>query len=107
MKDKKLRLLRSETSQDAQTASLVEHFLSSDVLAPSIYQWFHIKQILDGRTKGACYRQETARALEWALAGYRGPGNMIGSGFYRSPAAVAPYGNLAILIWLVMGAGSS
>jgi len=43
--------------------------------------------------------------LEWALAGYRGPGNMIGSGFYRSPAAVAPYGNLAILIWLVMGAG--
>ena len=33
-------------------------------------------------------------------------GNMVGSGFYLSPAAVAPYGNLAILIWMVMGAGA-
>ena len=33
-------------------------------------------------------------------------GNMVGSGFYLSPAAVAPYGNLAILIWLIMGAGA-
>src|SRR4029450_10287841 len=33
-------------------------------------------------------------------------GNMVGSGFYLSPAAVAPYGNLAILIWAVMGAGA-
>ncbi len=33
-------------------------------------------------------------------------GNMVGSGFYLSPAAVAPYGNLAILAWLVMGAGA-
>src|SRR6185436_11916535 len=33
-------------------------------------------------------------------------GNMVGSGFYLSPAAVAPYGNLAILIWIVMGAGA-
>ncbi len=33
-------------------------------------------------------------------------GNMVGSGFYLSPAAVAPYGNLAILVWLAMGAGA-
>ena len=29
-------------------------------------------------------------------------GNMVGSGFYLSPAAVAPYGNLAILAWIVI-----
>jgi arginine:agmatine antiporter len=33
-------------------------------------------------------------------------GNMVGSGFYLSPAAVAPYGNLAILAWIVMGVGA-
>src|SRR6476619_777568 len=33
-------------------------------------------------------------------------GNMVGSGFYLSPSAVAPYGNLALLAWLVMGAGA-
>lgn len=33
-------------------------------------------------------------------------GNMVGSGFYLSPAAVAPYGNLAIIAWIVMGAGA-
>jgi arginine:agmatine antiporter len=33
-------------------------------------------------------------------------GNMVGSGFYLSPAAVAPYGNLAIIAWLVMGFGA-
>jgi amino acid transporter len=33
-------------------------------------------------------------------------GNMVGSGFYLSPAAVAPYGNLAILAWAVMGGGA-
>jgi amino acid transporter len=33
-------------------------------------------------------------------------GNMVGSGFYLSPAAVAPYGNLAILAWVVMGGGA-
>ena len=33
-------------------------------------------------------------------------GNMVGSGFYLSPAAVAPYGNLAIIAWVVMGFGA-
>lgn len=33
-------------------------------------------------------------------------GNMVGSGFYMSPAAVAPYGVLAIVVWIVMGAGA-
>ena len=33
-------------------------------------------------------------------------GNMVGSGFYLSPAALAPYGSLAILAWIVMGAGA-
>ena len=33
-------------------------------------------------------------------------GNMVGSGFYLSPAAVAPYGLLAIIFWIVMGIGA-
>jgi APA family basic amino acid/polyamine antiporter len=33
-------------------------------------------------------------------------GNMVGSGFYLSPAAVAPYGSLAIVVWALMGAGA-
>jgi amino acid transporter len=33
-------------------------------------------------------------------------GNMVGSGFYLSPASLAPYGLLAIVGWLVMGAGA-
>ena len=32
-------------------------------------------------------------------------GNMVGSGFYLSPPAVAPYGTLAIVVWVLMGAG--
>jgi arginine:agmatine antiporter len=33
-------------------------------------------------------------------------GNMVGSGFYLSPTAVAPYGLLSILAWIVMGGGA-
>lgn len=33
-------------------------------------------------------------------------GNMVGSGFYLSPSALAPYGILAILAWVVMGGGA-
>ena len=33
-------------------------------------------------------------------------GNMVGSGFYLSPSALAPYGLLAILAWIVMGIGA-
>jgi len=33
-------------------------------------------------------------------------GNMVGSGFYLSPAAVSPYGLLAIVMWGLMGAGA-
>ena len=33
-------------------------------------------------------------------------GNMVGSGFYLSPSALAPYGLLAIVFWIVMGAGA-
>ena len=33
-------------------------------------------------------------------------GNMVGSGFYLSPAAVAPYGLLGIVFWIVMGVGA-
>ena len=29
-------------------------------------------------------------------------GNMVGSGFYLSPSAVAPYGWLAIAMWIVI-----
>jgi basic amino acid/polyamine antiporter, APA family len=33
-------------------------------------------------------------------------GNMVGAGFYLSPSALAPYGALAILAWVVMGIGA-
>jgi arginine:agmatine antiporter len=33
-------------------------------------------------------------------------GNMVGSGFYLSPASVAPYGWLSIAVWIVMGVGA-
>lgn len=33
-------------------------------------------------------------------------GNMVGSGFYLSPASLAPYGLLAIVSWIVMGLGA-
>jgi arginine:agmatine antiporter len=33
-------------------------------------------------------------------------GNMVGSGFYLSPSATAPYGAIAILAWIVMGVGA-
>jgi len=33
-------------------------------------------------------------------------GNMVGSGFYLSPASLAPYGLLAIVSWIVMGIGA-
>jgi arginine:agmatine antiporter len=33
-------------------------------------------------------------------------GNMVGSGYYLSPSAIAPYGLLAILMWMIMGGGA-
>jgi amino acid transporter len=33
-------------------------------------------------------------------------GNMVGAGFYLAPSALAPYGALAILAWIVMGMGA-
>jgi len=33
-------------------------------------------------------------------------GNMVGSGFYVSPASLAPYGLLAVVGWIVMGGGA-
>jgi basic amino acid/polyamine antiporter, APA family len=33
-------------------------------------------------------------------------GNMVGSGFYLSPSAVAPYGLLAVAVWVLMGVGA-
>lgn len=33
-------------------------------------------------------------------------GNMVGAGFYLAPSALAPYGVLAILMWIAMGIGA-
>jgi arginine:agmatine antiporter len=33
-------------------------------------------------------------------------GNMVGAGFYLSPSALAPYGLLSVLAWVVMGIGA-
>src|SRR3954464_14199733 len=51
-------------------------------------------------------RPSAAKSLGLAACTAIVVGNMVGSGFYLSPAAVAPYGNLAIVIWMVMGAGA-
>ena len=48
----------------------------------------------------------TAKSLGVAACTAIVVGNMVGSGFYLSPAAVAPFGNLAILAWIVMGVGA-
>lgn len=65
---------------------------------------------------GARTAAGAARAIEPAAGAHKSlglaactaivVGNMVGSGFYLSPSAVAPYGNLAILIWMVMGVGA-
>lgn len=48
----------------------------------------------------------TAKSLGLAACTAVVVGNMVGSGFYLSPSAVAPYGSLAILMWIVMGAAA-
>jgi arginine:agmatine antiporter len=49
---------------------------------------------------------EVAKSLGLAACTAIVVGNMVGSGFYLSPSAVAPYGLLAILAWIVMGIGA-
>ena len=48
----------------------------------------------------------TAKSLGLAACTAIVVGNMVGSGFYLSPSAVAPYGLLAIVAWIVMGVGA-
>jgi amino acid transporter len=48
----------------------------------------------------------TPKALGLAACTALVVGNMVGSGFYLSPAAVAPYGLFAAVVWLVMGTGA-
>jgi arginine:agmatine antiporter len=50
--------------------------------------------------------QVSAKSLGLAACTAIVVGNMVGSGFYLSPSALAPYGLLAILAWVVMGAGA-
>src|SRR5512134_611328 len=51
--------------------------------------------------------QAAPKALGLAACTALVVGNMVGSGFYLSPAAVAPYGLLAPLAWVVMGVGAA
>ncbi len=51
-------------------------------------------------------RREITKSLGLAACTAIVVGNMVGSGFYLSPSAVAPYGLLAILAWIVMGIGA-
>ena len=51
-------------------------------------------------------RANTAKTLGLAACTAVVVGNMVGSGFYLSPSAVAPYGALAIVMWIVMGGGA-
>lgn len=50
--------------------------------------------------------KETKKALGLAACTALIIGNMVGSGFYLSPTALAPYGVLAIVSWIVMGFGA-
>ncbi len=55
----------------------------------------------------ASIQQKTeAKSLGLAACTALVVGNMVGSGFYLSPSALAPYGVLAILAWIVMGGGA-
>jgi arginine:agmatine antiporter len=51
-------------------------------------------------------KRTTAKGLGVAACTAVVVGNMVGSGFYLSPSAVAPYGALAILTWALMGGGA-
>jgi amino acid transporter len=51
-------------------------------------------------------RASSAKTLGLAACTAVVVGNMVGSGFYLSPSAVAPYGTLAILMWIAMGGGA-
>ena len=51
-------------------------------------------------------KKETKKALGLAACTALIIGNMVGSGFYLSPASLAPYGLLAIAGWIVMGIGA-
>jgi amino acid transporter len=59
-----------------------------------------------GPVADAVRASDTGKSLGIAACTAIVVGNMVGSGFYLSPAATAPYGNLAIVIWIVMGAGA-
>jgi basic amino acid/polyamine antiporter, APA family len=48
----------------------------------------------------------TPKALGLAACTALVVGNMVGSGFYLSPVALAPYGLLGPLAWIVMGGGA-
>lgn len=50
--------------------------------------------------------QDTKKALGLVACTALIVGNMVGSGFYLSPASLAPYGVLAIVSWVVMGIGA-
>jgi amino acid transporter len=50
--------------------------------------------------------KETKKALGLVACTALIIGNMVGSGFYLSPTALAPYGPLAIVSWIVMGIGA-
>jgi len=50
--------------------------------------------------------KETKKALGLVACTALIIGNMVGSGFYLSPTALAPYGSLAIVSWIVMGIGA-
>ena len=54
----------------------------------------------------AADRRRVGKSLGLAACTAIVVGNMVGSGFYLSPSAVAPYGLLAILAWIVMGVGA-
>jgi arginine:agmatine antiporter len=57
-------------------------------------------------SKAAIEGGATSKSLGTAACTAIVIGNMVGSGFYLSPAVLAPYGNLAILAWIIMGAGA-
>ena len=66
-------------------------------------QWLYFKNVLEWpMTLNPTREKSLGIAACTAIV----VGNMVGSGFYLSPSATAPYGTLAIVVWVLMGAGA-
>jgi arginine:agmatine antiporter len=92
----------------------VTHYALNRIAASILWEESYVRQQMSGDSavgkdvsrEGTMTTSPNGKSLGLAACTAIVVGNMVGSGFYLSPAAVAPYGNLAIIVWIVMGAGA-